>query len=42
MTDDVHGTGGREDDHVKIGELTTERDFLSNALGRVPGPSAKR
>jgi transposase-like protein len=28
--------------HAKIGELTMERDFLSNALGRFPGPSAKR
>src|SRR4051794_23003466 len=28
--------------HAKIGELTIERDFLSNALGRFPGPSAKR
>ena len=28
--------------HAKIGELAMERDFLSNALGRFPGPSAKR
>jgi exonuclease VII small subunit len=28
--------------HAKIGELTMERDFLSNAFGRFPGPSAKR
>jgi transposase len=28
--------------HAKIGELTMERDFLSIALGRFPGPSAKR
>jgi hypothetical protein len=28
--------------HAKIGELMVERDFLSNALGRFPGPSAKR
>ena len=28
--------------HAKIGELSMERDFLSNALGRFPGPSAKR
>src|SRR4051812_30387196 len=28
--------------HAKIGELTMERDFLSSALGRFPGPSAKR
>jgi transposase len=28
--------------HAKIGELTVERDFLDNALGRFPGPSGKR
>jgi len=28
--------------HAKIGELTMENDFLSGALGRVHGPSAKR
>lgn len=28
--------------HVKIGELTVERDFLEGALGRFPGPSGKR
>ena len=28
--------------HEKIGELTVERDFLAVALGRFPGPSAKR
>jgi transposase-like protein len=28
--------------HAKIGELTMECDFLSGALGRVGGPSAKR
>ena len=28
--------------HAKIGELTMERDFLSSALGRFPGPSARR
>ena len=28
--------------HEKIGELAVERDFLSNALGRFPGPSGKR
>ena len=28
--------------HAKIGELTMENDFLSAALGRVSGPSAKR
>ena len=28
--------------HAKIGELTMENDFLSAALGRVNGTSAKR
>jgi transposase-like protein len=28
--------------HAKIGELTMENDFLSVALGRVDGPSAKK
>jgi len=28
--------------HAKIGELTMERDFLANALGRFPAASAKR
>lgn len=28
--------------HAKIGQLTMENDFLSGALGRVSGPSAKR
>ncbi len=28
--------------HAKIGELTVERDFLDNALGRFPGPSGRR
>ena len=28
--------------HAKIGELTMENDFLSGALGRVDGPSARR
>ena len=28
--------------HAKIGELTMECDFLSGALGRTHGPSAKR
>ena len=28
--------------HAKIGELTVERDFLSGALGKYPGLSAKR
>lgn len=28
--------------HAKIGELTMENDFLSVALGRIGGPSAKK
>jgi transposase len=28
--------------HTKIGKLTMEIDFLSGALGRIGGPSAKR
>ena len=28
--------------HEKIGELAVERDFLSGALGKFPGPSGKR
>ena len=28
--------------HAKIGELTMENDFLSGALGRMSGTSAKR
>jgi transposase len=28
--------------HAKIGELTMENDFLSGALGREQGPSARR
>ena len=28
--------------HAKIGELTVERDFLSRALGRFPGPSGRK
>jgi transposase len=28
--------------HAKIGELTMENDFLSVALGRISGTSAKR
>ncbi len=40
--------GGKGDEpdvaklHAKIGELTMECDFLSGALGRTHGPSAKR
>jgi transposase len=28
--------------HAKIGQLAMENDFLSSALGRVVGPSAKK
>jgi transposase len=28
--------------HEKIGQLTVERDFLDNALGRFPGTSGRR
>jgi transposase len=28
--------------HAKIGQLAMENDFLSSALGRVAGPSAKK
>jgi transposase-like protein len=28
--------------HAKIGQLALENDFLAGALGRLPGPSAKR
>jgi transposase-like protein len=28
--------------HAKIGELTVEKDFLSDALGKFPGLSGKR
>ena len=28
--------------HAKIGQLALENDFLSGALGRLPGSSAKR
>jgi transposase len=31
-----------KDLHAKIGELTLENDFLSLALGRIEGPSAKK
>src|SRR3974390_739436 len=37
--------GGRErirELQAKIGELTVERDFLGNALGKFPGLSGKR
>lgn len=39
------GTAGQEkihELHAKIGELTVERDFLSHALGRFPGPSGRK
>ena len=48
---EVFGGGGAESTadrekvhelHAKIGELTVERDFLSNALGRFPGPSGRK
>ena len=28
--------------HAKIGELTVERNFLSQVLGRFPGPSGPK
>jgi transposase-like protein len=31
-----------KDLHAKIGQLTMERDFLANGLGRVFGPNAKQ
>ena len=31
-----------KDLHAKIGQLAVENDFLSNALGRIDGASAKR
>jgi len=40
------GNPSREPDikelHAKIGQLATENDFLSVALGRIDGPSAKK
>ena len=33
---------GEDELHAKIGQLTMENDFLSKALGRINGPSAKR
>jgi transposase len=40
------GTPSKEPDikelHAKIGQLSMENDFLSNALGRIHGPSAKK
>jgi transposase len=45
----VFGAEGDKEDgpdvaklHAKIGELTMENDFLSGALGRMDGTSAKR
>jgi transposase len=46
----VFGEGAKEKEgeadtaklHAKIGELTMECDFLSGALGRTHGPSARR
>lgn len=41
-----HGPAGEavnvKELHAKIGQLALENDFLSGALGRLPGPSAKR
>lgn len=31
-----------KDLHAKIGQLALENDFLSDALGRIHGPSAKK
>ena len=31
-----------KDLHAKIGQLAMENDFLSHALGRIDGPSAKK
>ena len=31
-----------KDLHAKIGQLAMENDFLSNAFGRIDGPSAKK
>jgi transposase-like protein len=31
-----------KDLHAKIGELTVERDFLADALGRFPGTSGRK
>ena len=46
---DIFGQGEKpnpelnvKDLHAKIGQLAVENDFLSNALGRIDGPSAKR
>ena len=41
----VAGSADRErikELHEKIGQLTVERDFFETALGRFPGPSARR
>jgi transposase len=40
----AEGAANREklhDLHAKIGELTVERDFLANALGRLPGTNGR-
>jgi transposase len=46
---DIFGQGAKTDPelnvkdlHAKIGQLAVENDFLSNALGRINVPSAKR
>jgi transposase len=45
----IFGQGEKQDPelnvkdlHAKIGQLAVENDFLSNALGQIDGPSAKR
>jgi transposase-like protein len=40
--DKKHQEPDVRDLHAKIGKLTMENDFLSVALGRVDGPSAKK
>ena len=43
---DKRNPSGKEPDikelHAKIGQLAMENDFLSVALGRIDGPSAKK
>jgi transposase-like protein len=40
--DKKHQEPDVRDLHAKIGKLTMENDFLSVALGRIDGPSAKK
>ena len=40
--DKKHQEPGTKELHAKIGKLTMENDFLSVALGRIDGPSAKK